>query len=199
MALVNLGVATPVLPCPQQTCLGQQTPRRSCLPCPRTQLPVTISLCMTVTGRLVRSRAGHAEHRRDPLDGLCLCRAHCLPVLRVGGGDLTDQGEDEVPVVIAFLGGRLTLQKRHGVAEVAEPVFGGALGLVTESRARGICVWLVQVPTHLAQAALASRYPSLWMLPRHGISLICTQQPVSSEDSGPAPNGGLASGVGHVL
>src|SRR5205085_11318215 len=72
------------------------------------------------TGRWVRSRAGRAERRRDLLDGLCLCRAHFLPVLPVGGGDLGGQGEDEVPVVIAFLGGRLTLQQRHGVAEVPE-------------------------------------------------------------------------------
>ena len=47
-------------------------------------------------------RAGRAERRRDLLHGLRLRRAHALPVLLVGGGDLAGEGEDEVPVIIAF-------------------------------------------------------------------------------------------------
>ena len=55
-----------------------------------------------MTSRRARSGAGRAERRRDLLDGLRLRRAHALPVLPVGGGDLAGEGEDEVPVIIAF-------------------------------------------------------------------------------------------------
>jgi len=40
----------------------------------------------------------------------------------MGGSHLAGQGEDEAPVVIAFLGGRLAIDQRHRIAEVSEPV-----------------------------------------------------------------------------
>jgi hypothetical protein len=55
----------------------------------------------------------------------------------VGGSHLASQSEDETPVAITFLGGRLAIDQRDRIAEVPEPVvpefFGGA-ALVVMSR-----------------------------------------------------------------
>jgi hypothetical protein len=70
------------------------------------------------------------------LDGLCLGWAHLLAVLPVGGGDLVGERKDEIPVFLAFLGGRLALQQGHAVAEAQEPVvpelFGRAIPRVVD-------------------------------------------------------------------
>src|SRR6516162_10323250 len=83
-----------------------------------------------------RSGTGCAKRLRDLLDGLRLLGTDALPVLAVGGGDLAGQGENEAPVVIAFFGGGLALQQRHGVAEVPEPavaeLFGGVITRVLQ-------------------------------------------------------------------
>jgi hypothetical protein len=51
-------------------------------------------------------------------------------VLAVRGGDLAGEGEDEVPVVVGFLGGRLALHQGHGVAEMPEPLVPEFFGRV---------------------------------------------------------------------
>src|SRR5262249_32112089 len=76
----------------------------------------------------LRSGAGGAQRRRDLLDRLGLSRAHALPSLPVGGSDLVGEREDEIPVVIAFLGGRLGSQQCYRVAELREPVLFELLG-----------------------------------------------------------------------
>src|SRR6516162_9912033 len=66
-----------------------------------------------------RSGAGRAERLRDLLDRLGLGGTHALPVLLVSGRDLVGEGEDEAPVVIAFLGGPHPRQQGRGRSQGA--------------------------------------------------------------------------------
>ncbi len=52
------------------------------------------------------------------------------PCSRWAAATLAGEGEDEVPVITAFFGGRFALQQRHGVAEVPEPVVPELFGRV---------------------------------------------------------------------
>src|SRR5208282_1239442 len=103
-----------------------------------------------------RSGAVRAERRGDLLDGLCLSRAHALSVLPVGGSDLVGEGEDEAAVVVAFLGGRLALEQRHGVAQMREPVIPELLRGVVQRVIR-LGLGRHDLVEELALAVLATR------------------------------------------
>ena len=79
----------------------------------------------------------------------------------VRGRDLVRQGEDEAPVLIEFLGGRLAPDHSHRVAEVVEPVlpelFGGVVSGV--------------VHLGLGRHDLVEEFPFAVLVARFGVGL----------------------------
>jgi hypothetical protein len=80
--------------------------------------------------RCFGSGISHAQRRRDVLDRLFLRRGYLIPFLPVGRSDLVGHGEDEVPVVVALLDGRLVFQQRRRVAQTVDPLIPELLGIV---------------------------------------------------------------------